>query len=136
MKSARDILPGVYRDGKADAEREFDLVVSYWTAAVGRRVAAHARPVYFGRGRLTVEVDDAVWLKQLETLAPQIRMRLNQELGGPTIAFILFRTDGMRGFGPGRAETSQPSPARGAHEIRNPMRRRVYLDSKKAAGDR
>lgn len=136
MQSARNILPDVYRGSDDAGERDFDLVLSYWTAAVGRRVAAHARPVFLGRRRLTVEVDDAVWLKQLETLAAQIRMRLNEELGRPTVDFILFRTAGLQGFGPGRAAAADPSAGRGSNEIRNPMRRRLYFQSKKAAGDR
>ena len=132
MDSARDILPFVYRLGEPDEERDFDLIASYWTAAVGRRVALHARPVFFRQGRLTVEVDGPEWLTQLESLAAQIRGRLNDELGSTMVGYILFRTAGQRKFGPGRASSSQ---GRGDQEVRNPIRRRLYLDSKKAQGE-
>ena len=137
VESARNILPSVYRADSSGEDREFDLILSYWTVAVGRLVAQHARPVYFGRGRLTVETDGPQWLAQLEAIAIDVRRRLNQELQSPLVKFILFRTAGARGFepprkGPGRATSASAAVA---HPIRNPIRRRIYADSQKAAGE-
>lgn len=134
MDSAREILSSVYRHAD-EPDRDFDLVASFWESAVGRRIARHARPVYYARRRVTVEVDSSDWLKQLEAMAPQLRQKLNREMGADLVDFLLFRTAGPAGarrFGPGRAAESAPRPAA---EIRNPIRRRLYNDSKKASGE-
>ncbi len=132
MEFARDILPSVYRQDGDCEDRDFDLILSYWPAAAGRRVAVHARPVFYRRGRLTIEVDEPQWLLQLEAIVVRLRRRLNEELGLKLVDYILFRTAGPGRFGPGRAVESDPAPDR---EIRNPMRRRLYGDSKKASGE-
>lgn len=134
MDSARNILPSVYRE-PGQPDRDFDLVVSYWTAAVGRRIADHARPVHYSRRRATIEVDTGDWLAQLESMAPLLRKKLNQEMGVDLVDFLLFRTAGAaeaRRFGPGRAAEST---GRASGEVRNPIRRRLYNESKKASGE-
>ena len=133
MDSVRNILPSVYRD-PGEPGRDFDLVCSYWDAAVGRRVSQHARPVYYARRRVTIEVDSADWLAQLESMAPLLRRKLNQEMGVDLVDFLLFRTAGpaaARRFGPGRAPEST---ARASGDVRNPIRRLLYDESKKASG--
>ena len=60
------------RAAKSFAKLKLDSAISQeeiarvaWPSAVGRRIAVHAAAKSVVRGRLIVEVDDAVWQKQL-----------------------------------------------------------------------
>ena len=66
-------------------------------------------------------------------MAPLLRRKLNQEIGVDLVDFLLFRTAGpavARRFGPGRATESA---ARASGDVRNPIRRLLYNESKKAS---
>jgi predicted nucleic acid-binding Zn ribbon protein len=54
---------------------------SCWEAAVGRAVAAAARPVAERDGVLTVQCEAAVWAQELDLMAPELLARLNAALG-------------------------------------------------------
>lgn len=61
-----------------------------WLAAVGARVAAHARPVRLYEGKLLVEVDDAVWQGHLKVLERQILDRLEEVIGPGIVSGLEF----------------------------------------------
>lgn len=61
-----------------------------WIATVGKRVAAHARPVRLCNGKLLLEVDDAVWQGHLKVLERQILDRLEEVIGPDIVSGLEF----------------------------------------------
>jgi len=95
---ARMRLPGV----NLTAEQ---LARAAWPQAVGKRIAAHARPRVLAGSVLIVEVDDEEWQRQLSFLSSQILARLNQILGRELAGRIEFRPGAPRRM-PQRAATA------------------------------
>ncbi len=101
-----------------------ELACAGWSAAVGKKVAAHTRAVALDGNRLLVEVEDALWQRQLFVLKSQILKRLEEVLGPSVVREIEFRHAPRRRL-PGRAE----SPRRASDEadqIRDPVLRAIY----------
>ncbi len=112
--------------GGADAAEE--LARTAWPRAVGKRIAAHTRPVAFSDGCLTIEVEDAVWLEHLRTMRRQILPRVQAITGKETVKALDFRR-GIPRREPQRAE--EPRPQRDeADGIADPVLRRVYKASR------
>lgn len=57
-----------------------------WREAVGATIAAEAHPTGERGGILTVSCSASVWAQELDLMAPAIVDRLNQLLGGASIA--------------------------------------------------
>jgi len=117
----------------SDAVSRDELACAAWPAAVGQRIAGHAAAKSLVRGSLIVEVDDAVWQKQLFHLRGQILAKLHQILGGGIITDVEFRIATPRR--PPQAARSLDSAARQdeADRIQDPVLRIVYRQSRKKA---
>jgi predicted nucleic acid-binding Zn ribbon protein len=98
-----------------------------WPAAVGRRIAGHARAVKLVRSHLVVEVEDAVWQRQLFALRHQIRRKLEQNVGAGIVEDLEFRVVPARRE-PERARTITTPSAQidDAEGIADPVLRRIY----------
>lgn len=111
-----------------------DLARAAWPQAVGERIARHARAVAWrdapDGARLIVEVEDAVWKNQLETMRPQILPRLQEVAGRNGVRQIEFRLATPR-RAPKRAERVRPQDE--ADGIADPVMRRIYRESRKRA---
>ena len=104
-----------------------------WALSVGRKIAAHTRAARTVRTRLIVEVEDAIWQRQLFTLTPQILGKLEQSLGRGVVEQVEFRIAPRRRE-PQRATALQPAPAADeANEIADPVLRSIYRASRKRA---
>jgi predicted nucleic acid-binding Zn ribbon protein len=68
-----------------------ELALSAWEHAVGKKIAARTRAVSVVRGKLIVQVEDALWQRQLATLEYQILANLERLLGGRVIASLDLR---------------------------------------------
>jgi predicted nucleic acid-binding Zn ribbon protein len=68
-----------------------DLARAVWPAAVGRAIAAHTVRIKLVRNTLVVEVEDAIWQRQLHQLSPQILQRLRKLTGSDGIQDLEFR---------------------------------------------
>ncbi len=113
---------------------EEEIARAAWPAAVGRKIAARTSAVSLVRGCLIVEVEDALWQRQLNMMRSQIIRRL-QEVGAACVADIAFKP-GIPRREPQRAETPRQDFALTADEasaIRDPVLRRVYINSRKKA---
>ncbi len=112
-----------------------ELVRAAWPHAVGSRIAAHARAVSIRElengPQLVVEVEDAVWRNQLETMTGQILSRLREIAGRESVRSIEFRLGVPRRL-PKRAEQPRSVPDE-ADGIENPILRRLYKASRKRA---
>src|SRR5258708_15406781 len=82
-----------------------ELVCAAWSAAVGKRIAKHARAERLVRTKLIVGVDDAVWQRQLFTMSRMILAKLVESLGTGLVDDLEFRVAPQR-RGPQRAERS------------------------------
>lgn len=65
-----------------------------WDEAVGKNVAAKARPEGFKNGVLTVAVCAAPWLQQLNFMKREIIDALNRSLGAPLVTDIFLKAGG------------------------------------------
>ena len=64
-----------------------------WSAAVGREIAEHARPVAEREGVVTVSCRSATWTAELSMLSTRLLEGLNRELGdGAPVRALRFVT--------------------------------------------
>ena len=69
----------------SDAISTEELARAAWPAAVGKRIASHATAKSLVRDSLIVEVEDAIWQKNLFHLRFQILAKLSEVLGSGII---------------------------------------------------
>jgi len=62
-----------------------------WSRAVGEGLRRNAIPVSLVGKTLTVSVADALWQKQLQSMAAELLFRINTLLGGKGVDEIVFR---------------------------------------------
>ena len=116
-----------------DAISQDDLARAAWPAAVGKRIAVHAVAKSLVRGSLIVEVEDAIWQKQLFYLRFQILGKLSEVLGAGVIRDVEFRIATPR-RPPQPAQSLDASrPLDEADGICDPGMRIVYKQARKKA---
>jgi hypothetical protein len=109
-----------------------------WKAAVGAKLARHAKPVWLENGKLVVEVEDAVWQAQLYSLHGQMLGRLEAVVGPGHIQTLEFRVVPPR-RAPQRATSATPEfglappPVDEADTIEDPILRRLYRAARRKA---
>ena len=113
-----------------------DVVRGIWPAAVGKAICAHAKPTKIVRTTLIVEVEDAIWQKQLYSLSAQIVDRVQKLMGNTNVNAVEFRIAIPRRQ-PARVETlrsgTQPAQDDEANRIEDPVLKKVYQLSRKRA---
>ena len=113
--------------------RPEDLACAGWPAAVGQRIAAHARAVSLAGNRLVVEVEDAVWQRQLCVLKKQILKRLEEVLGQSVVRGDRVPACVPAAGMPQMRRGAPPAERRGGPDP-GPVLRSIYKSS--AGGDR
>ena len=106
-----------------------------WPGIVGHRLARHATATALVRDRLVVEVEDAIWQKQLFHLRFQILEKVQEVLGGELVRDIEFRI-GTPKRPPQVAQTlasRSPAAPDDAEGIKDPVLRILYKQSRKKA---
>jgi len=130
MERAAKSLAKMLLSGAVSAE---DLARAAWPAAVGARLASKTSAKSLVRGSLIVEVEDAIWQKNLFQLSGHILKKLAEVLGSPIIRDLEFRIAPPR---------RPPQPARRLREsvsvdeaerIADPGMRIVYRQGRKKA---
>jgi len=104
-----------------------------WPAAVGKRLAARARPIALVRERLVVEVDDALWQRNLYALRGQILAKLADLLGDGAPQALEFRV-GVPRRAPQVETRSGVRDNDEAGTIADPVLSRIYRISRRKAG--
>jgi hypothetical protein len=119
----------------SDAISPDQLALAAWPAAVGKRIAVHACPKALVRGTLVVEVEDAIWQKQLFHLRFDILAKLSEVLGGGIITDLEFRIAGAAPRRPPQSAQSHSDSvtADEADRIEDPVMRILYKQSRKRA---
>jgi predicted nucleic acid-binding Zn ribbon protein len=105
------------------------LARAAWPPAVGKRIAAHTRAVSLTGSYLVVEVEDAIWQRQLFTLKSQILKKLEEITGQSIVSDIEFRVAVPRRL-PQRAERLSATQD-DADQIQDPVLRRIYKQKRK-----
>lgn len=127
MESAARLIPKL--KAKAPLTRA-ELAVAAWPAAVGRRLAGRTKALAFIRERLVVEVEDALWQRNLQALSAQILDNFNRTLGADAPRELEFRV-GVPRRPPQRAASSAGDEAAA---IADSVLRRIYIASRAKAG--
>jgi len=110
------------------------LALGAWPAAVGKRLANRTRAASFVRGSLIVEVEDAVWQKQLFHLRIPILEKLSSVVGAGVIRDVEFRVvPPRRPPQPAQQLREQQQSLDEADGIEDPVMRIVYKQSRRRA---
>src|ERR1700693_944348 len=80
----------------SDAISTEDLARAAWPAAVGKRIASKATAKSLVRNSLIVEVEDAIWRKNLFQLRFQILAKLSEILGSGVVQEVELRVPTIR----------------------------------------
>ena len=105
------------------------LACAAWAGAVGRKIALHTRAARMVRSRLIVEVEDAVWQRQLFALREQVRRKIEESIGPGVVEEFEFRVTPPR-FGPQRAQHAAAQIDE-ADAIADPVLRNIYKAARK-----
>lgn len=100
------------------------VVLAAWPRAVGKRLAFHARALRLVRTRLVVEVEDALWQRNLFGLSRHILSNLAKHVGPGVVDDLEFKVYPRRRE-PQRAPASTPLLDE-ADGIQDPGLRRIY----------
>ena len=69
-----------------------EQVLTGWDAAVGRQIAAHARPSHITDHRMTIVTESPVWTQQLSLLKPELLRRIARNCGPGVVTDLYFVT--------------------------------------------
>ena len=125
MERAAKSLAKLKATGVVSAD---DLARAAWPVAVGKRLADRTRALRMVRSTLLVEVEDAVWQRQLHQMRGQILTRIRQVIGEGVIEDVEFRI-GVPRRPPQMASSTRDS----ADSIHDPVLRLLYDRAKKKA---
>lgn len=109
-----------------------EMALAAWPDAVGKRIAGHTRAAKLVRTRLVVEVEDAVWQRNLFSLSRHILHNLEKSLGAGLVDDLEFRIVPRRRE-PELARASMPARLDEADSIADPILRDLYKISRKKA---
>lgn len=111
-----------------------ELACAAWPQAVGKKIAAGTHAVKLVRNRLHVEVEDAIWQRQLFTLSPLILRALAKILGPGLVEELHFPVMPRRRE-PQRAMAAAPGLFHDESDaIEDPVMRGIYRAARRKAG--
>ena len=131
MERAANSLQKLKLSDKMSGE---ELARAAWPSAVGRRLALRTSVASLVRDRLVVEVEDAIWQKQLFHLRYQILGNIAEIIGGDIVRDIEFRIATPRR--PPQTASRINDAGRSSDEadgIKDPVLRILYRKSRKKA---
>lgn len=85
------LLGAVLRGSVIEQRLEEGRIWVVWEQAVGSRIASHAAPSAFRDGTLTLSVDSAPWMQQLNFLKRELVAKVNAELGQEMVTDIYLK---------------------------------------------
>ena len=110
------------------------LACAAWPISVGKKIANRTTAAALIRNRLVIQVEDAVWQRQLWTLRHQIIRRLGEALGNKLVEEVEFRIHVAPRRQPVRADASRPAKEFDeADDIRDPLFRTIYKAARRKA---
>ena len=91
MEQLFNALPAVLRGLAPNPEADKAIVFAAWKRCSGELLSDRTTPLDFSENRLVIAVEDKTWQRNLETLSPQMLVKLNDYLGQGTVKFIEFK---------------------------------------------
>ena len=116
--------------GRAKLIAPQDLAGAAWAATVGKKVANHTGRVSLVRSKMVIEVEDAIWQRQLYTMRGQIVAKLGSILGEGVVDDLEFRIMIPR-IEPQREENPRSNDE--ADRIADPVLRNLYKTARRKA---
>jgi hypothetical protein len=86
-----DLLDTAFHGKPAEKRLQEGKIWLVWDTAVGRQIAAKARPVSFRDGVLTVAVVSAPWMQQLTFLKKGMIEKINERIGRDLVRDIYLK---------------------------------------------
>jgi predicted nucleic acid-binding Zn ribbon protein len=86
-----DLLSAAFSGTPTEKRLKEGNIWLIWDSAVGKQIAGRARPVSFRDGTLTVAVESAPWMQQLNFLKKGILEKLNSRLGEEVVRDIYLK---------------------------------------------
>jgi len=130
MERAGKILAKIKNSDTISPE---ELARAAWLATVGKRIAAKATPKALVRGSLVIEVEDAIWQKQLFHLRYDILAKLTSVIGGGIVTGLEFRIATPRRPPQTAQSHAETASLDEADRIADPVLRMVYKQARKRA---
>lgn len=114
-----------------------DLARAAWPKAIGPRLEKRARVVNLVRSTLVIEVEDAVWQRQLHAIRAHILANINELLGAGHVTGLEFRIGVPRRPAAREMDKAVAGPlyADEADRIADPVLRKIYRQKRRAAGE-
>jgi hypothetical protein len=97
------LLNAVLRGTPVEKRLDEGRIWLVWEQAVGSRIASHAVPAAFRDGTLTLTVDSAPWMQQLNYLKQELITKVNGELHEEMVKEIYLKA--------GRVKVPEPPAA-------------------------
>ncbi|MAB78374.1 MAG: hypothetical protein CMJ89_03370 [Planctomycetes bacterium] len=95
MVALEDAIHAFLREKRVRVTSAYTRVADAWSKNLNAVERAHATPVKFFRGTLTVEVESGVFLHELKNIKNEkYRQQANQDLGQESIRKVSFRLKG------------------------------------------
>lgn len=91
-----DLLSALLRGTPAEVRLKEGRIWEVWDEAVGSKIAAHAQPASFREGTLTLHVDSAPWLQQLNYLKNDLIAKVNEALDQELVKEIQLKSGKVR----------------------------------------
>lgn len=95
-----DLLSSLLRGTPAELRLKEGRIWLVWEDAVGSRIASHAQPAAFRNGVLTLHVDSAPWLQQLNFLKKDLIGKVNAELEEEMVTELQLKGGKIRAASP------------------------------------
>lgn len=89
--SIGSILKKVMTTCRRDSDNELTAIWGIWDTAVGKAIAENARPEAFKGKLLLVNVNNSIWLHQLQFLKKEVIAKINDAMGKKLVEEIKFR---------------------------------------------
>lgn len=114
-----------------------DLARAAWPKAIGSRLEKRTRVLNLVRSTLVIEVEDAVWQKQLHAIRYHILANISSILGEGHVTALEFRIGIPRRPAGREMESAVAGPLYldEADRIADPVLRKIYRQKKRAAGE-
>jgi predicted nucleic acid-binding Zn ribbon protein len=92
-----DLLSALLRGTPAEKRLKEGEIWLVWESAVGSRIASHAVPAAFRDGTLTLTVDSAPWMQQLNYLKRELIEKVNEKLGDELVKELYMKAGKVAG---------------------------------------
>lgn len=99
-----DLLTSLLRGTPAELRLKEGRIWEVWDEAVGAKIASHAQPAAFREGTLTLHVDSAPWLQQLNYLKKELVTKVNDALDQELVKEIQLKSGKVRSPSPAASQ--------------------------------